>query len=97
VSEIVLTLITRRDCHLCDEMKAVVGEVVAGESIRVEVRDVDEDEDLRRAHGDEVPVLFVQGRKAFKYRVTPRELRRRIGAEARGGSAWWKRWRRGSR
>jgi hypothetical protein len=83
VLEIFLTLISRHDCHLCDEMKAVVDEVVAGESIRLEVRDVDEDADLMRLYSDEVPVLLVNGRKAFKYRVTSGELRRRIRAERR--------------
>ena len=28
--------------------------------------------------GEEVPVLFLDGRKAFKYRVTEGELRRKI-------------------
>jgi Glutaredoxin-like domain (DUF836) len=98
VPEIVLTLMGRRDCHLCDEMKAVVAEVAAAERVRVETRDVDEDEDLRRAYGDQVPVLLVNGRRAFKYRVEPGELRRRIAVETRRGRArWWRRWGRAPR
>ena len=31
---------------------------------------------------DEVPVLFINGRKAFKYRVTARELERRVDRRA---------------
>jgi hypothetical protein len=97
VPQIVLTLISRRDCHLCDEMKAVVEAVAAGPEVRIEVRDVDSAPDLASQYGDEVPVLFVNGRKAFKYRVTPAELRRRLDAETRRGSSWWRRRRGESR
>jgi hypothetical protein len=38
-------------------------------------------------------VLLVEGRKAFKYRVTASELRRRLRAEAR--RATLRRWREG--
>lgn len=92
VPEIVLTLVTRRDCHLCEEMAAAVRAVSEGEPLRVEVRDVDEDDDLRRLYDEQVPVLLVNGRRAFKYRVTPAELRRRIAAEARRAAPpWWRR------
>ncbi|MGH7395007.1 MAG: glutaredoxin family protein, partial [Candidatus Methylomirabilales bacterium] len=36
------------------------------------------DPELLRRFGEEVPVLFVDGRKAFKYRVTVGSLRRRL-------------------
>jgi hypothetical protein len=97
MGEIVLTLVGRHECHLCDEMKAVVEAVAAGSPVTIEVRDVDADPALVRQYGDEVPVLLVNGRKAFKYRVTAAELRRRIAAEARRGSSWWRRLRDGSR
>lgn len=96
--EIVLTIVTRRDCHLCDEMKAVVREVGTTGAIRVEERDVDADVALRQAYDDQVPVLLVNGRRAFKYRVTLGQLRRRIDAEIRRDQpGWWKRWTRAPR
>jgi hypothetical protein len=48
----------------------------------VEVTDVDSDPDLMVRHGDEVPVLFIDGRKAFKYRVTAAALLARLGARS---------------
>ena len=78
-----LTLITRRDCHLCDEMAAVIDRVAPTFSAAVEVRDVDSDPDLRAQYTDEVPVLLIDGRKAFKYRMTARELERRLRAARR--------------
>jgi hypothetical protein len=86
-----LTLITRHDCHLCDEMAAVIAPVARELAVEVEVRDVDADPDLRARYSDEVPVLLVEGRKAFKYRVTAADLRRRLRAEGR--RATLRRWR----
>jgi glutaredoxin len=76
-----LTLYGRADCHLCHEMRAVVDAV--GRELRFELEEVDVDGDpaLVAAYGEEIPVLLVNGRKAFKYRVTPGELRARLGRE----------------
>jgi glutaredoxin len=73
-----LKLYTRKDCCLCDEMKAVVRQVAAKIPLDLEEIDVDGAAELREEFGAEVPVLFIDGRKAFKYRVTPRELERKL-------------------
>ena len=78
-----LTLITRRECHLCEEMAAAIAAVARAMPFDLEVRDVDADPDLRARYGEEVPVLLVNGRKAFKYRLTAAQLTRRLGAERR--------------
>ena len=44
---------------------------------------VDGDAALEVLYGHEVPVLFLNDRKAFKFRCTPRELRRRMLREVR--------------
>ncbi len=46
--------------------------------LEVEEVDVDSKPDLREKFGGEVPVLFIDGRKAFKYRVAARELKKRL-------------------
>jgi glutaredoxin len=81
-----LTLYTRADCCLCEEMKAVIQQVARKIPLAVEEIDVDSAPDLQREHGDEVPVLLINGRKAFKYRTTERELRKRLRIEDRVGS-----------
>jgi len=71
-------LYTRSGCHLCDEMKRVVQAVAADVPIDFRELDIDQDDDLRRLYDWEVPVLAIDGRKAFKFKVTERELRRRL-------------------
>ncbi|MBI4488425.1 MAG: glutaredoxin family protein [Deltaproteobacteria bacterium] len=73
-----ITLYTRENCCLCEEMKEVVREVAGEVPFEMEEVDVDGDPDLREKYGNEVPVLFINGRKAFKYRVTVGELRKRL-------------------
>jgi glutaredoxin len=69
-----VTLYTRKGCHLCDDAKRVL--LDAGLSI--EEVDIDQDPVLQRQYNEEVPVVFIDGKKAFKYRVDPKDLQRRL-------------------
>ena len=42
--------------------------------------DVDMDFELRRQFSDEVPVVFIDGRKAFKYHMDEQEFLRRLAS-----------------
>jgi hypothetical protein len=57
-------------------MKAVIAEVARRIPLAIETIDVDPSAELCEKFGGEVPVLFVDGRKAFKYRVGVKELER---------------------
>jgi glutaredoxin len=74
-----LVLYSRADCCLCVEMKAAIRQVGAKIPLDMEEIDVDSSTQLKEQFGDEVPVLFIDGRKAFKYRVTARELEKQLG------------------
>jgi hypothetical protein len=78
----ILTLYSRFDCCLCEEMKAVIAQVRQGMPLELEEIDISLDPELEARFGQEIPVLFVNGRKAFKYRLTASELRRRLARES---------------
>ena len=59
-------------------MKGVVHDVAEEVPLEMEEVDVDSEPDLREKFGGEVPVLFIDGRKAFKYRVAARELKKKL-------------------
>ena len=72
-----LTVVTRADCDLCDEM------VEALEVLRTEqplpgmvLADVDADPELQRRWGLKVPVLLLDGAKVCEYRLDRAELLR---------------------
>jgi thiol-disulfide isomerase/thioredoxin len=83
-----LILYTRKDCCLCDEMKTVVREVAAKVPLEIDEVDIDGSPDLCDKFGNEVPVLFINGRKAFKYRVTRVELEKRLAKLAAPLRSW---------
>ena len=70
-----LRLYTRQGCPLCDEMKELLDRVAPEYSARIETVDIDLDRELVRHYDEEVPVLFVNGRKFAKYRVGEPRLR----------------------
>ena len=76
-----LTLYMRQGCCLCDEMKAVIRTASDRHEFSLEEIDIDMSAELRERYGNEVPVLFIDGRKAFKYRVSERELARRLKSQ----------------
>ena len=78
-----LTLYTRTECPLCHEMRAVIERVARDVPLALELVDVDTDATLAAAYGDEVPVLVINGRKAFATRVDAAALRARLARERR--------------
>ncbi len=78
-----LRLYTRADCELCREMEDTLEAELPRFDARLERIEIDGNPALEAAWGQEVPVLFVNDRKAFKFRCTPRELRKRLLREVR--------------
>ena len=73
-----LTFLTRKGCHLCHEARDLVERVAREYQVTLKVVDVDTRSELAREYGQEVPVLLVDGAKAFKFHVDERRLRRRL-------------------
>lgn len=71
-------LLSRRDCHLCDEAEEVLRSLQEEMAFKYVKVDVDADAALRERYGHEVPVLLVGGRKLCKYRIDPDRLRRKL-------------------
>jgi len=77
-----VTLYTRKGCCLCDDAKRVLESVRALAVFELHEVDIDSDSGLRSSYNDEVPVIAINGRKAFKYRVSERELLKKLAARA---------------
>lgn len=77
-----VTLYTRSGCHLCGEAKQAIESVRRRTAFDYEEFDIDSDPHLRQLYNEEVPVIAIDGKKAFKYRVTPGELLKRLAARS---------------
>jgi 4a-hydroxytetrahydrobiopterin dehydratase len=71
-----VTLYTRDGCHLCDQAKAAIRAAESLYRLRIDLRevDIDDDDDLRARFTNDVPVIYVAGREAFRHQVDPRDL-----------------------
>ena len=79
-----VTLYTRAGCHLCDVVEQVLQDVRRDRPFDLVTIDVDTDAELVERYGMEVPVVLIDGRKAFKFRVDPAALRERLDCAAEG-------------
>ncbi|HWJ51814.1 MAG TPA: glutaredoxin family protein [Propionibacteriaceae bacterium] len=68
-------VLTRQDCHLCEQAIEVVAAVCAETGDSYTTRDVDTDPELLRRYSDQVPVTFVDGAQHDFWRVDPARLR----------------------
>ena len=75
-----VVLYTRAGCHLCEEAKDQIHQLQMKAKFVYREVDIDFDPELRQRYNDEVPVVFIQGKKAFKYRIDPRQFLKRLQA-----------------
>jgi glutaredoxin len=71
---------SRKGCHLCEVVKESLSKLSRRGGFIWHEIDVDTDLDLRRQFNDEVPVVFIDGRKAFKYRMDEKEFLRKLAS-----------------
>ena len=73
-------LYSRRGCHLCEIVKESLHKLERRGGFVWREVDVDSDDELRRQFTDEVPVVFIDGRKAFKYRMNEQDFLRKLAS-----------------
>ena len=69
---------SRKGCHLCEIVKESIAKLQKRGGFTWREIDVDSNADIRRLYNDEVPVVFINGRKAFKYRMDEQEFLRKV-------------------
>jgi len=77
-----VTLYTRAGCCLCDDAKKVIAAARRHVDFEYQEIDIDSDPDLVRLYNDEVPVINIDRKKAFKYKVNINDLLRKLAARA---------------
>ena len=64
-----LVVYSREHCHLCHNMIAALQVLQTRLSFRLEVMDVDSDDELRLRYGERVPVLLAGGEEICHYHL----------------------------
>jgi glutaredoxin len=71
---------SRKGCHLCEIIKESLVKLHKRGGFDWREVDVDSDAELRRQYNDQVPVVFINGRKAFKYRMDEQEFLKKLAS-----------------
>jgi glutaredoxin len=73
-----VTIYSRPGCHLCEEAKAQIAQLLKEFNARLTEINIDEDPDLRARYDYDVPVIFIGTRKAAKHRVDLAQFRSQL-------------------
>ncbi len=73
-----VVLYTREGCSLCEKAKAEILALRRDVEFAFSEVDIGWEGDLYEEHKHSIPVVEIDGRRAFKYRVDPQELKKRL-------------------
>ena len=77
---------TARGCHLCDAALDVIRAVRAQTPFELDVVEIDGDERLEREYRALLPVVEIDGERAFTWFVQPEAFRERVLRPGCGGT-----------
>jgi len=75
---VTLTLYTRKDCHLCEDMHRQLQELQSDYDFEIDLRDVDAHSDWTSAYSDKVPLLFAGSDEICRYFLDLEALKHRV-------------------
>jgi hypothetical protein len=70
-----VTIFGKKECCLCDDAMVIIRKVAETVPFILEKKDITEDPALHEQFATSIPVIFVDGVQAFRYRVNERKLR----------------------
>ena len=77
-AKIVIEILTKRDCCLCDDIKEVVNRVLPDYPAKVVMTDIESDPTLYEKFKERIPVLKINGIESFVYKTNETTLRHKL-------------------
>ena len=84
-SQIVVEILTKRDCSLCDEVKRIVNRVLPDYPAQLVITDIESDSSLYEKFKERIPVVRINGEESFVYKTHETTLRRKLDNFKEGG------------
>ena len=75
---IAIEVMTKKDCSLCDNAKAIIEQVIAGIPAELKMTDIESDPELFERYKEKIPVVLINGEESFVYKVHPVTLRKKL-------------------
>lgn len=81
MSKLLVEVYGRKDCSMCNKASKVIGRVKEEMPFQYKEVDISCCDDLSRRYGDDIPTVFINGTKAFKFKVDESEFRKKVRKE----------------
>ena len=92
MSKLIVEVYTKKDCNsvcklytgkcaLCREATEIIFKVNSEIPFDFREVDIDSSEELNRAYREGIPTVFINGKKAFKFKVDETEFRKKVRKE----------------
>tara|TARA_B110000438_G_scaffold140692_1_gene135849 strand:+ start:803 stop:1054 length:252 start_codon:yes stop_codon:yes gene_type:complete len=76
--EIVIEILTKKDCCLCDEIKEIANKVLPDYPARLIITDIESDPILYENFKKRIPILKINNMESFVYKAHETSLRRKL-------------------
>ncbi|MBI3399083.1 MAG: glutaredoxin family protein [Deltaproteobacteria bacterium] len=78
---ILVEIYSKKDCSLCKKAKQLIDKINAEMPFSFKEIDIAASEDLLRKYKEDIPTIFINGKKAFKFKVDETEFRKKLRRE----------------
>ena len=82
-----VTIYSKPECCLCEGAKELLAELRKQLPFLLKEVDISADGELLQRFGQEVPVIFIEGKKAFKFRIDPGQFKEKLARARLKGRA----------
>ena len=65
---------SKKECHLCDDAKDVLRRIASRYPLTIEEIDIEKDAAAFEQFHEEIPVIFLEDTKLFKYKIDERKF-----------------------
>ncbi len=76
--QIQIEILTKKDCCLCDDAKEIIEKVLPDFSASLKMTDIESDPDLFETYKERIPVVRLNGKESFVYKVHEITLRKKL-------------------
>ena len=78
MEKIVVEILKKKDCSLCEIAKKVLDQVLPDYPAFLRVTDIENDTKLFERYKEKIPVVIINGQESFVYKVHETTLRKKL-------------------
>lgn len=81
MSNLIVELYRKKNCTMCKDAKSTLNKVLKDIPFSFKEVNIDSSDELKRKYAENVPTIFINGKKAFKFKLDENQFRERVRKE----------------